>query len=253
MTSYSEEYKECPECHCQYEIWYLTSCNTIGAKVYTDGYIDGPMYDDGGRIVKCPACGVIKWDEDIPIIPYPVKGFDIKSVDELPKDRPAEFYEEFFKAYYESRSKLGEELGDLPLASFVRGQQYEDILLKRFWNTPEQEKYVRIRAWWSINNAYRDNVQKYTASLHKHEENLQALLELLNPDIPDLDPDCSAFHLEDLGEPIMRAEVLRELGKFDECVKLLDQISASTNSELPPVQTIKELAISKNKRVGLIN
>lgn len=245
MTSYSEICKECPKCSYRYKIWHVSSCNTFGAKFYTDGYIDGEMYDDGGRILICPNCKEVMWVEDIQTIECP---------DKSAWDRELIFKPDFPEEDEPSLSE--EELADeevvrLPYGSFIRGQQYEVILRKNLWKTPDQEKYVRTRAWWSFNHTHRDNDQKNASFSHEHEENLLALLKLLDPGIPQLEPGFSSFYLDGLNEPIMRAEILRELGRFDECLQLLDKISTSTDGELPLVDAIKRLAMNKKKCVEL--
>lgn len=53
-----------------------------------------------------------------------------------------------------------------------------------------------------------------------------------------------------MSEVITKAEVFRELGQFDECLKLLNQ--PFSDMYLPTVATIKNLADSGKRMVGQI-
>lgn len=205
MTSYQIEIKQCPNCGCEFQIWAVASCNTIDAKFYTDGFVDGPMYDEGGDLLTCPECKRYFWWEDVPTK----------------------------KTMRDFQSLRDPELGLLPHAGEVRGHQYEDILSQALWKTEAQEKYIRIRAWWSFNRVYRDYATEEFNMSHEGEANLLRLLQLLDPNDPD--------------ESIMKAEVLRQLGQFDECLKQLDQ--PVDDSYLKAIDTIKKLANCKKRYV----
>jgi len=73
-----------------------------------------------------------------------------------------------------------------------------------------KEIYVRCRAWWAANDSVRMNVDATITFSPKQEKNLQILSDLLDEENAD--------------QRIMKAEILRELGKFDECLRLLAQI-----------------------------
>ena len=208
MTSYWIEIKQCPNCDCEFTVWAVASCNTFGAKFYTDGFVDGPMYDEGSALLTCPECNRYFWREDVPT---------------RESMRDSQFFSDS-----ERRS--------LPNAGQVHLRHYEDMLHQALWKTKTQEKYIRIRAWWSINSAYRGHATQEIDLSPEQEANLLKLLQLLDTNDSD--------------ELIMKAEVLRELGQFDECLKQLDQ--PFDDRYLPAIDAIKTLAKSKKRLVGSI-
>jgi hypothetical protein len=75
-------------------------------------------------------------------------------------------------------------------------------------NVPKKkELYLRRRVWWATNDAARTNETASVVLSATQEANLEALAKLLN----EKDPD----------QRITKAEILRELRKFDDCISLL--------------------------------
>jgi len=209
MTSYRIEIKQCPNCDCEFTAWAVNSCNTFGgAKFYTDGSVEGPMFDSGSLLLICPKCSKYFWREDVPTL---------QSV----RDRDY---------------CLDSDKQSFPRAEWVEGRHYEDMVRQSFWRTGDEEKYIRIRAWWSCNSPYRDDSTQEFRLSAEQEENLRRLLRLLDAD----DPHGS----------LMKAEIFRELGQFEECLKQLAQPFGERY--LLAVNTISKLANEKQRKVGLI-
>ena len=208
VTTYRVEIKRCPNCDCEYTVWAVGSCNTLDAKFYTDGFVEGPMYDEGSALLICPGCNRYFWREHVP-------------TQESIRD-----YQYFSNPERKS----------LPDSWPVHGRDYEDVLHQALWKSESQEKYIRIRVWWSFNCAYRDQANEESCMPPEQEANLMRLLQLLDTNDPN--------------ESITKAEVLRELGLFDECVKQLDQ--PFEDRYLEAIDAIKNLANLKNRRVGRI-
>ncbi len=116
------------------------------------------------------------------------------------------------------------------------GVDYVGLLQQAFWETPAQEKYIRIRAWWSFNSAYRGNATEEFSMSPEQEANLLRLLQLLDTNDPY--------------ESIMKAEILRGLGRFEECLKQLRQPFEDTY--LSAIDAIKKLASCKERGVGIV-
>jgi hypothetical protein len=72
-----------------------------------------------------------------------------------------------------------------------------------------QELYARLRAWWAANDKIRMNENATVRFSPIQRRNLRALFNLLDEEYPD--------------QRIRKAEILRELGQFRECVQLLAQ------------------------------
>ena len=208
MTSYRVEVRQCPNCACEFSFWAVNSCNTLGAKFYTDGFIDGRMYVDGSDLLACPKCNTYFWRDDVPIR---------KSLRD---------YEYFDKPEWKS----------LPEASQLHGRDYEYLLPLKLWRNKTEEEYVRIRAWWSFNAEYRLQACEDFKLPAEQEENLERLLHLL---------DTNNQH-----SLVMKAEILRELGQFDECLRAINQVSDNRYSKV--VNVIKKLAKSSTRQVGLV-
>jgi hypothetical protein len=212
MTSYQIDIKQCPKCGCEFTAWEVASCNTFGAKFYTDGCVKGPMFDRGSPLLICPGCSKYFWREDVPTL-------------ESMRDS------KYFIKYVADSDKRSHRQ-----APWVQGHHYEDMVRQSFWRTPDEEKYIRIRAWWSSNSAYRDGSSQEFLLSTEQEDNLRRLLQLLDPNDP-----------HDL---IMTAEILRELGEFDECLTQLAEPFGERYQRT--IDAIKKLAHDKKRQVELI-
>lgn len=102
----------------------------------------------------------------------------------------------------------------------------------------KKEEYLRIRAWWAANDAIRfmpAPPQEFAFS-EGQVKNLLALNDLLKKPDPQ--------------ERLMRSELMRELGRFDESRALLEH---KFPSKLQPVAKIlKNLCEEKNRFVANI-
>jgi hypothetical protein len=71
----------------------------------------------------------------------------------------------------------------------------------------DKELYVRVRAWRSANDAWRWNPNATPAISKEQVQNLKSLSKMLDETEPN--------------QRILKAEIARELGKFEECLLLL--------------------------------
>jgi hypothetical protein len=71
----------------------------------------------------------------------------------------------------------------------------------------DKEIYLRMRAWRSAKDAWRWNPNATPAFSKDQEQNLKALSKMLDEKKPN--------------QRILKAEIARELGEFDECLNLL--------------------------------
>lgn len=71
----------------------------------------------------------------------------------------------------------------------------------------EKEFYLRLRLWWLANDAWRGVPDSKPAFSPEQAKNLEALSALFDESEPN--------------QRILKAEIARELGKFDECQRLL--------------------------------
>jgi hypothetical protein len=211
MTSYNVEIKQCPTCSAEFAAWAVASGNSFDAKFFTDGCILGSMFDEDSLLLRCPGCNKYFWRENV-------------------LTRKSMHDSQYFLAFKEKSTPR------LPNAEKLDGRDYDILVLLSFWKSEAQEKHIRIRAWWSFNDAYRFGQPEKFSMSPEQEANLIRLLELLDTNDP--------------GESITRAEILRGLGQFDSCLQELNR--PIEERYVMAVDTIKDLAIRKERKVGTI-
>jgi hypothetical protein len=97
-----------------------------------------------------------------------------------------------------------------------------------------KELYARRRAWWAANDAFRMDSNAKVVFSPAQKKNLQSLAALLD----EKDPE----------QRLAKAEILRELSRFDECLTLLAQPFES--KDLTPAATfIRTLAKKRSSGV----
>ena len=186
--------RKCSECSNLIEQPTIMSGNSFGARFWTDGKMNAPMLPDEPRLVKCPHCDALIWIEEMEeveeVMPWEQTEFSIRA-------KP--FIVPKFRAYIS--------------------------LLKTADHTRENEKYVRIRAWWAGNDKRRSASANRKDISKGEQQNLESLVELLNA--------------ADEQECLMMAEIYRELGKFEESECCLDQRFSEELADI--VSLIKQL------------
>jgi hypothetical protein len=101
----------------------------------------------------------------------------------------------------------------------------------------EKELYVRHRAWWIANDTYRYGNNNNVSFSVAQENNLINLAKMLDEN--------------DMNQWVMKLEILRELGKFDECINLRHPTSRD-ESLRSRIDFIKRLAREKSRTVALL-
>ncbi len=173
--------RKCSACGKHIAQHTIGSGNTFGARFWTDGKRDAPMLPDEPWLVKCQHCGTLVW------------------IDE--QTQVGEVAPWGCSSGADDRNRFSDARpGTTPTL-----QDYADFL-DAGESDRDKERYVRLRAWWAGNNPRREKGQ--STELDSFEtQNLRAFLALLDED-------------ED-SDRIMKAEVLRELGEFNEAENLL--------------------------------
>lgn len=173
--------RECPKCNQYIKQVTFGSGNMVGARFWTDGKMDAPMMPDQPWLVKCPACKCLFW---------------VDTAKQL--------------AEFDPLAKVNKEFSDALVYENLTEADYLKFLQKN--KIPEQkEAYVRIRAWWCMNDSVRyeklTNRSKVDFSKDQ-EDNISRLYELLDE--------------EDPNQRLIKAEIARERGMFDEAMSLLE-------------------------------
>jgi hypothetical protein len=178
----------CPHCKGLAKHFTLASGNTFGARSWTDGKRIAPMLPQPPAVVKCRHCGECYWLADAERIGrVPAWGRRSEGVD--PAWAAAQSVEE------------------------PTEEGYYAALKKGLAKTEQQERNLRVLAWWRRNDAHRHAAEgsAQAAPSSACRANLEALAGLLEGGESDR---------------LMRAEVLRELGEFERALRALDGVAS---------------------------
>lgn len=105
-------------------------------------------------------------------------------------------------------------------------------LLSKGVATYEREHYIRLRAWWAGNDARRNSAAEIPLS-PREADNLNLLAEMLD--------------VSDTRDLVMKAEAMRELGRFDDASALLANAGSTQVSEA--VAIIRSLVDKRDRYV----
>lgn len=250
MTIIVRDMRRCLYCDWTYHIYSTMSCNTIGANIYTDGFIDGHMYSEDGAIITCPNCEKPSWREDIPREQGMTEAEYDKS--DYHKINCEKENKRFMMLYYRDKGMKSANSDASATGDTSGCEDYEKFLRMKFWKKIEQEIYVRIKAWWSFNKPYRirlglrrkqskneclpnKSYKKFYLTVEQRD-NLLQLLSLLDDSKPE--------HVT------MKAEIYRELGEFNNCIRLLNKTIG--RKRIQEATVIKGLAKRGIRRVAKI-
>lgn len=187
----------CPSCKGLAKYGTLVSGNLFGAKAWTDGKQVALMYPEPPPVVKCKHCGDFYW---------------LTEADEVGTLDPW-------------REPASPEEASWVQAEYVQEpteQEYYEALRKNLARTREEERNLRVLTWCRRNDRFRDRPASRDEGQgdlsSEWRANLQALVSLL--DEAD-ENDC-----------IMKAEALRHLERFQEAMRILDQIRSPQYSAI---------------------
>jgi hypothetical protein len=198
----------------------LNSGNMFRASYWTDGRIIAPMLPDQPDLMVHRATNELFWVEDCKVVRSPrkkLKGLGDESRHFQGSDEDNEFH------------------SDIPFADDPEPADLERALDEGMADTPARHRYLRLRLWWTHNDALRD------------------------PDVPLTHPAGFAANLHTLirlfntrsgVDRLLAAEAHRELGNFDQALTLL---SRRINKDLiPSAAVIRTLAQQNDTRVRQI-
>ena len=243
-----------PGCQKPVKFSTIVSGNTFRMTLWTDGKQHAPMLPDSPWLRKSPSEGVLFWSDECE---------EIGSINHLhgdhkssqPEWQDLEFAEEPDEADYFRAIELG--MGD----------------------TPKKLRYLRVRLWWAGNDAVREKrsskvsdkrqktIEEFVQMVYGDdctkdnlEEDIQQLTSERNP--KEKSWELSLEHLQNLeqlesmfsetrqSERLMRAEICRNLGKFEEAQRLLQFTFSKVY--LHSAQKIAELCAKRDKMVARV-
>jgi hypothetical protein len=211
----------CPSCEGLAKYRTLLSGNTFGARVWTDGRQRAPMLPQPPKVVRCSHCSSLYWLSEARNVGQvePTRGALLAA---SPEWRSAVYVQE------------PEEL------------DYYQGIRANLARNPDQERTLRILAWWRSNDAFRHanrlippgRVAATTArrNLSEWDENLRALLFLLDE--------------SNENDLVMKAEVYRELRMWHEAEAVLSRVRSADLSAV--VSQIRALCESQDAMVRVV-
>ena len=181
----------CPKCNGLARYMPLISGNTFGARVWTDGKQVAPMLPRPPAVVKCCHCAEYYWLADAE---------EIGTVDR----------------WQGEGQQINPAWAEAPEVEEPAEEEYYQALEEGLATNAEQERYLRVLAWWRGNDSFRDTPQEQGQGISRASgpwrTNLEALARLLTG--------------EDDNDRLAKAEVLRELGEFASAKQLLSRVDS---------------------------
>ena len=201
---------KCPSCEMLQKRRTLTSGNMFAATYYSDGIIDAPMLPEEPYYVRCPSCFVFfKLSKEVIIGEIPLDTWEWnEDLSERVLVRP-----------------IDPKWLEAPLVRFLSTDEYRWAIRSGLYNSgaKDSEEWkedilsLRFAFWRASNDGRRDKLT--------YDDNCRVLLAAL----------ANANDAESL---ITRAEIYRNLGEFDKCINLLDQIKNPAEYE-PYISAIR--------------
>ena len=186
MTIGSNYIYKCSECPNHLVRGSILSGNTLGAELFSDGRQFAPMLPEFPNLTKCTKCDTILWLNEMKEV-----GTYRTLEEKLPEWENAE-YADF-----------------LSITDLFRALELDTVK-----NDNKKEKDVRIRIWWAFNDRIRGEYKNHFVQAEEEslwKQNCLRLIELLD--------------ITDTNQKIMTAELYRNLGEFDACMKLINSLN----------------------------
>jgi hypothetical protein len=186
----------CPSCGGLERFFTLDGWIRYHVYLWTDGFRVSEEPPDNPHVVKCRHCSHVYWLKDAEVI------------GEISNRRA-----ESFPPEWQSAKPVVE----------ASETDYYAALASGFARNPEEERGARVLAWWKSNEPLRGEAvaQVYAAwarvgpwnpDPRARQANMELLLNLLD--------------LSDAGDRLIKAELLRELGRFDEALAALREVDS---------------------------
>jgi hypothetical protein len=176
----------CPYCKGLAKYRTLTSGNTLRATFWSDGKKVFPMLLQPPTVVKCQHCEKCYWLVDA---------------------------EKFGTVDLWGDHKVNPEWDAARQVDDPTEDEYYAAIEMNLAKTPQQEKILRVLAWWRRNDAYRTRKGATFSISDACRANLEALSNLIDQGKDE--------------DRIMKGEILRELGQFEAAKQILGSVVSS--------------------------
>ncbi len=196
---------QCPNCKKTFYKPTLLSGNSGGAKIFSDTFSEEPMNPEWADITKCTNCNTILWL-------YKMETLDSK---------------EFTQRFGEINWK------ETPTVSYLKLEDYIDIIENKVYETKEDEIFIRIRTVWAFNDRVRKGEKLFENKKEEQiwTENKIRLIEILN--------------FENFEHRVLLADLYRNAGDFQISSAIISSIE---NEEYNWIKPHYERQIKKGNR-----
>lgn len=187
---------KCPGCDNLLRNEIVMSSNTFGAKLYSDGKAVSPMLPEPIILTSCKKCNTMFWLSHLRTLGS--IGWDTSENPE-----------------WENAEEL--ELLDIP--------EYLNALKIGIAKNKKEEIFIREKIWWLYNDRIRNNRKLFLNENDEliYLENISKFIKLLNQS-SILNKILSLFNLNNKKHTITLAELNRNLGNFEDCIRTLKNI-----------------------------
>ncbi len=187
----------CPHCEALQRRRTLLSGNTFGSRAWTDGARRSPMLPATSPVAKCQHCSGYYWTREA------------KVHGEIP-------------VWGNEGEEIKPEWASAPYLAEPKEKDYYAALQTGLARSLEEEKALRILAWWRRNDRFRDSGEDTPPSLVKMSRACRSSLLAL----------ATLLDTQEDTDRIMRAEVLREMGDFRAGRSALLAIGSTENASV---------------------
>lgn len=205
--------KKCPGCGQLIEEITITSTNNIGAVYWTDGEYFAPMDPPLPALVKCPLCEEMVWLQELEVLG--IKGGRLwdGALEQMRKQRLAD--EEGSDTVGEG-GRIEDFDGSLPFINLKAGDYFE--LLKKGGLDRKKTLFLRLHAWRAENNSRRTSSE--FPKLYEMGYDRE-MLPLRDKEVVNMEALAAMLDERKHQERMLKAEIMRELGRFDQALALL--------------------------------
>lgn len=201
-TPGSDYIYECPQCSTLLKRASINSGNTFGAQFYSDGKMEAPMLPEFPSLTKCYNCDTILFIPELK---------SIGTCDPWDENCPEEWQK-------------------VPYVTFLEVDDLFRFLdLPMITDDPQKELYVRTNIWRTFNDRVRAQKElfQHEQDAQKWEDNCHSLLKL--------------FDANNQNHQLIAAEVYRNLGQFDEALKILKKIKTQVAKDAELMDMVDQL------------
>lgn len=186
----------CPTCGDCYSTESIISGNTFGSVYFSDGKQISSMLPEFPVLSKCTNCNTIFWLSKA--TKHIFNPFDYLPRRFMNKERFIEL----------------DKFTNATKAKFLSIYEYEEAIKNKIYTNKGQEIFLRIKIWWGFNDRIRNKESVFIIDNDKPlwRNNLNRLLKILD--------------IDDINHLFMIAEINRNLGKFEKCLQVIENINS---------------------------